>query len=204
MEHIDVIFYINLEGRTDRKEHFLDEIRRLCLDEDKIVRIDAIKAIPPALGCTKSHIKALDTFMANPEWNTCIVFEDDFTFHNRSLQFNNELLRKFFTNFNKGMLLLATNQGRFPAQITHVDEVKKVTYSQTTSGYCVTKDCVKEVYENFKKSGELLEKSRSGPQHALDIYWNQLALPRYCFSPNMGYQYACVSDIENRFVNYGC
>jgi len=203
MEHIDVIFYINLEARTDRKDHFLDEIRRLCLDEEKIIRIDAIKCVPPALGCTKSHIKALDAFMANPEWKTCIIFEDDFTFHNRSLQFNNELLRKFFTNF-KGMLLLATNQGRFPAQITHVDEVKKVQYSQTTSGYCVTKDYVKEVYENFKKSGELLEKSRSGPQHALDIYWNQLALPRYCFSPNMGYQYACVSDIENRFVNYGC
>jgi hypothetical protein len=203
MEHIDVIFYINLDARTDRKEHFLEEIRRLCLDEEKVIRIDAIKDAHGALGCTKSHIKALDAFMANSEWKTCIVFEDDFTFHNRSLQFNNELLRKFFTNF-KGMLLLATNQGRFPAQITHVNEVKKVVYSQTTSGYCVTKDCVKEVYENFKKSGELLEKSRSGPQHALDIYWNQLTVPRYCFSPNMGYQYGCVSDIENRFVNYGC
>ena len=42
MESIDVIFYINLSHRTDRKEHFLSEIKKLCTDETKIVRIDAV------------------------------------------------------------------------------------------------------------------------------------------------------------------
>ena len=74
MEHIDVIFYINLEDRLDRKEHFLNEIRRLCLDEEKVIRIDAVKEKNGALGCTKSHIKTLELFMSNDAWNTCIVF----------------------------------------------------------------------------------------------------------------------------------
>jgi len=204
MEHIDVIFYINLQDRLDRKEHFLNEIRRLCLDEEKVIRIDAVKEKNGALGCTKSHIKTLELFMSNDAWNTCIVFEDDFTFHNRSLEFNNNLLRKFFTNNFDGMLLLASNQWRLKPQDTHVDCVKGVVYSQTTSGYCLNKKYVKYLYDNFKKSCELLEKSGSPPQHAIDVYWNTAIIPRYSFLPNMGYQYANVSDIENRFVNYGC
>ena len=93
MEQVDVIFYINLESRTDRKEHFLKEIKKLCIDECKIIRIDAVKHSNGALGCTKSHIKALDLFMANPLWDTCMVFEDDFTFYDTSFKNNNELIK---------------------------------------------------------------------------------------------------------------
>ncbi len=95
MEQIDVIFYINLEQRTDRKEHFLQEMKKFCVDESKIVRIDAVYNAIGALGCTKSHIKALEQFMENPAWKTCIVFEDDFTFYNTSVEHNTGLLKSF-------------------------------------------------------------------------------------------------------------
>ena len=46
MDHIDVIFYINLSHRQDRKEHMLNELKKLCNDESKIpppvVRIDNV------------------------------------------------------------------------------------------------------------------------------------------------------------------
>ena len=96
MEQVDVIFYINLESRIDRNIHFLAEIKKLCIDECKIIRIDAIKDSNGALGCTKSHIKALELFMANPLWDTCMVFEDDFTFFDTSFKNNNELIKTFF------------------------------------------------------------------------------------------------------------
>jgi glycosyl transferase family 25 len=205
MEQIDVIFYINLERRVDRKEHFLSEIKKLCLDESKIIRIDAIEHENGALGCTKSHIKALEQFMANDAWLTCLVFEDDFSFFDMTPENNNNLLKKFFTNFTSwGMLLLATNQNRLPATSTHVEGIKRVIYSQTTSGYCIHKDSVKGVYENFKESAQLLEKSDSRHQHAIDVHWNSMIMERYCFFPNMGYQYASLSDIEKRYVCYNC
>ncbi len=205
MEQIDVIFYINLEQRTDRKEHFLQEMKKFCVDESKIVRIDAVYNAIGALGCTKSHIKALEQFMENPAWKTCIVFEDDFTFYNTSVEHNTGLLKKFFMNFTDwGLLLLSSNQGGRPAKETHIEEIKEVVYSQTTSGYCLHKDSVPEVCNNFKESAAELEKDNRPFMYALDMYWNRLTLKRFCFSPNMGYQYAGYSDIENRYVSYGC
>jgi len=205
MEQVDVIFYINLEQRSDRKEHFLEEMKKFCLYESKIVRIDAIYNKNGALGCTKSHIKALEQFMANPAWLTCIIFEDDFTFYETSIENNTGLLKKFFMNFTDwGMLLLASNQNRSPSKDTHVDGIKEVVYSQTTSGYCIHKGSVTEVYNNFKESAAALEEGVPIYQYAVDIYWNQLTMKRYSFSPNMGYQYPGYSDIENRNVSYGC
>jgi glycosyl transferase family 25 len=205
MEHIDVIFYINLESRIDRKEHFLNEIKKLCIDDSKIVRIDAIKDNNGALGCSKSHIKALETFMENPLWNTCMIFEDDYTLYNTDIQNNNDRLKEFFSNFTDwGILLLSSNRAGKSSIKTHISCVELVTYSQTLSGYCIHKDSVKEIYENFKLSAKLLEKSNSKPTHAVDIYWNKLTMKRYSFTPNMGYQYSSFSDIEKRHVNYNC
>ena len=205
MEQVDVIFYINLESRIDRKIHFLNEIKKLCIDECKIIRLDAIKHSNGALGCTKSHIKALELFMANPLWDTCMIFEDDFTFYDTSFKNNNELIKTFFYNFTDwGMLLLSSNQVGKPSIKTHIPSVELVNYSQTTSGYCIHKDSVKDILANFKASAELLEKSKFKPQHALDVYWNELQIKRYTFVPNMGYQYNSFSDIEGRFVNYNC
>lgn len=205
MEQVSVIFYINLEPRIDRKEHFLNEMKKLCIDESKIVRVDAIKDEYGALGCTKSHIKALELFMENPLWETCMIFEDDYTFYDTNITNNNNLLKLFFQNFTDwGILLLASNQAGRPSIKTHINSVELVTYSQTMSGYCIRKDSVKEIYENFKESAALLEKSRSKPSHAVDMYWNKLPMKRYSFVPNMGYQYSSFSDIEKRLVNYNC
>jgi GR25 family glycosyltransferase involved in LPS biosynthesis len=204
MNSVDVIFYINLASRADRRIHFLEQIAALTTDMSKIIRIDAVYEQMGALGCTKSHIKALEAFIANPAWKTCIVFEDDFTFYDSSQVKNNTLLHKFFLNFTDwDMLLLASNQHIKPTP-TEIPEIEKVNKSQTASGYLIHKGVAQKILDNFKESAELLERSGNKPLHALDIYWENLGLVRYSFTPNMGYQYASMSDIENKLVNYGC
>jgi GR25 family glycosyltransferase involved in LPS biosynthesis len=204
MNSVDVIFYINLASREDRKTHFLEQIKALTDDMSKVVRIEAIYDPMGALGCTKSHIKALETFMENPAWKTCIVFEDDFTFYDSSQTTNNSLLHKFFINFDTwDMLLLSSNQKSKPT-LTDIPGIEKVFSSQTTSGYLTHKDVAQKIIDNFKEGAELLANSGNKPMYALDIFWNKLGLVRYAFLPNMGYQYACVSDIEQKFVDYGC
>ena len=204
MNSVDVIFYINLASREDRKTHFLEQIKALTDDMSKVVRIEAIYDPIGALGCTKSHIKALETFMENPAWKTCIVFEDDFTFYDSSQSTNNSLLHKFFINFDTwDMLLLSSNQKSKPT-LTEIPGIEKVNSSQTTSGYLTHKGVAQKIIDNFKEGAELLANSGNKPMYALDIFWNKLGLVRYAFLPNMGYQYACVSDIEQKFVDYGC
>jgi hypothetical protein len=204
MDSVDVIFYINLANREDRNTHFLEQIRALCPDTSKIIRIDAIHNKFGPLGCTRSHIKAIETFLENLKWKTCIIFEDDFTFYNDSPEHNNSLLHKFFTNFTDwDMLHLSTNQTK-PAILTSIPEIVKITRSQTSSGYLIHKESAPKILANFKESADLLEYLKNKKLHSLDIYWEKLNLVRYAFDPNMGYQYPCVSDIENRFVTYGC
>jgi len=62
MNHIDAIFYINLETRPDRKEHFLSEIQKLTSDMSKVHRFNAISHTSGLIGCVMSHINILEEF----------------------------------------------------------------------------------------------------------------------------------------------
>jgi hypothetical protein len=79
---VDVAYYINLEHRLDRKEEILGEMSRIGFPMEKVERIDAVYDKDRGhLGCSKSHIKTLERFIASGHSN-CIVLEDDFEFVN--------------------------------------------------------------------------------------------------------------------------
>ena len=76
----DNYFYINLEHRTDRKKQITDELKKMEIPEDKIIRIDASRnKYNGHIGCCKSHIKALK-YAKEHKFKTVIIFEDDFVF----------------------------------------------------------------------------------------------------------------------------
>jgi GR25 family glycosyltransferase involved in LPS biosynthesis len=208
MSHIDVIFYINLESRKDRKEHFLNEITKITSDNTKLIRIDAVKEKLGILGCVYSHIKAIEEFQKNPEWNTCIIFEDDFTFKNDNREINNNNLTQFFNEFPEwDMLTLSYNPNEFVFQPTHKDNYVKVLRTQTTSGYCLNKKFSSVLKNNFIESSELLKKRGSRcHEYSLDIYWQKLQPTSNWFAvrPALGYQYSNFSDIENSVTDYKC
>ena len=206
MDHIDVVFHINLDSRTDRKTHFMQEIPKLCYNTP-VHRIDAVYNSNGALGCTLSHIKTLETFLDNPEWKTCIVFEDDFTFRNSDLDDNNDALEvvfKTFPNWDCCMLSAGTHGLQF--WNTEVETVKKVHSAQTTSGYCVTKTFAPTLLNNYRESRDLMIENGRMHENCLDQYWKKLQSKSnwYLVFPALGYQYNNYSDIEERVVGYGC
>ena len=99
---IDAILYINLAHRTDRNEHILHEIHKLCTDDSKIHRIDAIKRENGAFGCGLSHIKALE-YALEHEWKTVLIVEDDFTFKCDSNEIERNISLLFEHNFDVGL-----------------------------------------------------------------------------------------------------
>jgi GR25 family glycosyltransferase involved in LPS biosynthesis len=208
MEHIDVIFYINLEHRTDRKEHFLKEIQKLCIDETKVHRIDAVLNKIGIIGCAESHVKAMDEFNAHSEWNTCIIFEDDFTFKSDDIHKNNKSIKDCIINFSEwdAISLGYSHESEFKYTDTHIQSIKKIIQHQTSSGYCITKRFLPTIRNTFIESIEALYKY--GVQHALcfDIYWRniQSSANWYCIYPSLGYQYANFSDIQNTHTDYKC
>ena len=209
MEHIDAILYINLEHRTDRNEHILAEIQKVCMDTSKIHRINAVKREPGALGCGLSHIEALTFALSHEEWNTVLILEDDFTFKpNINLQEQIGLLFSHCGEFDVG--LLSYNPNHFNCDATATvnanDQVKKVLYSQTTSSYIIRRSYIPTLLQNMRESTYDMERFGKKHENCLDIYWTRLQPEGrwYTVIPAIGYQYDNYSDIEQRFTSYGC
>jgi len=204
MEHIDAILYINLAHRTDRNEHVIHEIHKICGDDSKIHRIDAIRTEPGALGCGLSHIKALEYAMAHPEWKMVLILEDDFTFHgDDTLALSSALRTLLIPQMDIG--LLSYNHSVLRYEDTS-PSIKRVLYSQTTSSYCIRSSYVPTLLQNMRESTmDMLTRGKTH-ENCVDIHWTTLQ-PHgqwYALFPAIGYQYDNYSDIEQRVTQYGC
>jgi glycosyl transferase family 25 len=209
MDQLDAILYINLEHRTDRREHLEAEFKRMEIPAEKIHRINAIRNQLGALGCTMSHLKALKLVEENPGWQRVLIMEDDFTFKGETFSDFNHPLSDFFYKFDKkGWDVFLPSYNHWNAQVkdTVYKQYKKVIYSQTTSSYIFHRDYLETLKANFKASAEGLIRHGKNPQYCLDINWTRLQPEGrwYLITPALGHQYDNHSDIEGRVVRYGC
>ena len=207
MEHIDAVLYLNLEHRTDRKEHVLREIHKMGVDDSKIHRINAIRAEPGILGCGQSHRNAVEYAIAHPEWNRILVLEDDFTFRSDSSHEIQEAISLLCTMTPAcDVALLSHNHTNLQCVSTTHPSIKKVLYSQTASSYLFTRAYAPVLLQNFNEG--LTDMIRQGRKHenCIDIHWTRLQphATWYTIVPALGYQYQNYSDIEHRATNYGC
>jgi GR25 family glycosyltransferase involved in LPS biosynthesis len=208
LDYIDAILYINLEHRHDRNEHCLNEIRKIDPLLTKTHRIEAVyNKSNGALGCTLSHIKALQLFLDNPMWNTCIIFEDDFTFINNDIDYINKSLLYLFNNSNDfDVLLLGLGCTNLKTVSTKNSNINKVESSQTTAGYVLTKKYANVLLSNFITSSNNMKEFGWDIKWCADQYWKQLmpVANWYTLKNRIGYQYGNYSDIENMVTDYKC
>jgi GR25 family glycosyltransferase involved in LPS biosynthesis len=204
--NFDLVYYINLEHRTDRLEHIMGEIKKTNIDESKVNRIEGIycKEFGP-LGCSKSHCLALETFLNSPEENqTCVILEDDFEF-TKNQDVVNDLSNKLFNELPEfDVVMLSSNVMKDLK--TNFDFVTKILDSQTLSGYVVSRQFALILFENFKKGCELLESTKIKDTYAVDMFMKQLQPSGnwYCLNPKIGKQMESYSDNEMCSVNYNC
>jgi GR25 family glycosyltransferase involved in LPS biosynthesis len=209
-EYVDVIYYINLDERTDRKSEFLDEMSRMGVPSEKIVRISAIsKPGKGDWGCSLSHVNTIGGFL-DTSYNNCIVFEDDYMF-TESLQTMNEMFANVFDNVNKyDIIMLSASE--IEVKDSSYKYLKKVLNAQTTSGYMVNRDYAQTLYLNYQEGAKLIEKSYEkgksdtlqGP-YCVDQYWKILQPESdwFMFYPKLGIQRESYSDIQDGITNYG-
>jgi len=203
MENIDAILYINLDHRTDRDEHIRGEIQHIDPTFSKTHRVSGVH-VPNhgALGCSTSHCNALTMIMQHPDWNTCMILEDDFTFSS-PLDAVHQIDTLFKESPTFDVFLLAYNDVHMNSIST---SIHRVYSSQTTSGYIVHRDYIPTLLNNFTTSRDHLK--RCGPSHdmCIDQYWKQLMpIGRwYTLSTRIGYQYMNYSDIEQKVVDHRC
>jgi len=205
MSNIDAILYINLARRIDRNEHVLHEINKLGKDASYVHRIDAVKREPGALGCSLSHVKALQYALDHPEWNNVLVLEDDFTFHSTNTSEIVKSIDELCNHSTFDVCLLSYNPDGEFVDTTH-PHIKKIMRTQTTASYLITKAYIPTLLQNMTESSTDMEKY--GPRHTncIDVHWSLLQSRDhwFCTFPAIGYQYGSYSDVQMRYMLYGC
>ncbi len=203
MKGIDRVYYINLERRSDRRQHIESEIARVGLTGE---RVDAIWDRNGALGCMQSHSKALAAFLAS-DAETALILEDDFTFVGSAA----EIERLFSVAFEVmpadwDGLVLAYNPTAFSFCEGPAPFLVRLLGGQTTSGYLVRRSAAAELKSLWDDAA--MKMWVEGLRHELcaDICWQRLHREGkwYAFVPSMGYQYANHSDIQGHYAAHGC
>jgi len=204
MNLLENILYINLDYRVDRKQHLLEEFRKLGINENGLQRFSAIKTKLGNIGCTMSHIKCLE-LAKEKDYPYIFVCEDDITFTNPQILLEN-LNKMTMSNIHWDVLVIGGNTCPPFQPIT--DYCIRVFNVQTTTGYIVRKNYYDILIQNFReglykllKDPENLENKK---QYSIDIYWKQLQQRDtwVIFIPLTVTQYYDYSDIEGKVVEY--
>jgi GR25 family glycosyltransferase involved in LPS biosynthesis len=203
--NIDVVYYINLDKRQDRNTQVLEEIDKMRLPKDKVIRVPAkyIKDFG-ALGCSYSHVDCLQRFIESGK-QTCIILEDDFEFKFDQETIHQNFAQFFDANINYDVCMLSINPVKL--EDSQYLFLNKVIDAQTTAGYMVNKKFAKKLLDNFIEGAELLKESGYDKYHlyGIDQYWKKLqpSANWYAFNPILGKQRESYSDIAMQNVDYG-
>jgi len=205
MDKVDIVYYINLDHRTDRKEEFLEWITESGFPLTKVERVPAIHVpVKGYIGCLLSHMKTLETFIESSH-TTCIVFEDDYV---------PMILEKFWPNIGKifetniafDVVLCAYNELK-STETEHLF-LRKMISATTTSGYMITREYAPTLLEHWKESLHFMMTNESMSKYPLpymaDVYWHKLMPIHnwYTFYPRLGIQRPSYSDIQRENVNH--
>ena len=208
-EHfIDGIMFINLIDRTDRLKKILEECNKVEIPSEMIHRIDAVlDKTCGHLGCTKSHIKALE-YAKEMKWNRFLILEDDFMFKlskDKILDILSNFFKKYDNTWDVFMFSTYWNQ----KIDTDIDYIKRIKYGTTTAGYLVNSKYTDTLLNNFtygmKKLEEEVEqfkianpnKRKYTTHYALDQFWFSLQSKDnfYISDPTFGSQSGVWSSI---------
>jgi GR25 family glycosyltransferase involved in LPS biosynthesis len=187
---MSVVYYINLDYRTDRRSEIEDEITDLPYPKHRISAIHTPGF--GAIGCSLSHIRALETFLES-EYDYCYIFEDDFKFIRP--------VSDIVLPSEWDVVMLSGN-----AKITEpFDEVfDRAMRVWAPSGYLVHRNFAGILLDNLKEGAELLQISYEQTRYSLDVYWEKLQVNSkwYIFKDKFGLQRRSWSDIENWVADY--
>jgi glycosyl transferase family 25 len=208
------IYVVNLPQRVDRRNDFERHWDALGFGTLSVNWIEAVYDHDfGGLGCAKSHLETLVTFLTRSTAEFVMVLEDDFRFRH-DFAFIDEALKLMTSGVvNWDAVLLAGVQVKgiqYPLAYKEFS-VMKILDSQTTSGYLSRRSYVECLISVFTKSVvKMDEYRRYRPReyfynlYAIDQTWKVLQKfdTWIAFMPMLGYQTASYSDIEKKEVNY--
>jgi GR25 family glycosyltransferase involved in LPS biosynthesis len=194
-------YYINLEHRTDRKQHIENMISRIPFFEN-IKRMEAIPNKRGDIGCSLSHIKCLNDLLAkNKEYY--LIIEDDFFILNDANfnRFVDEFEQiKYMDNWD---VITLTPRGDTNIN-NYILNFNRIENNQTASGYIIKHRFIETLLTYFNNGVSGLIQNGDPNIYALDQCWKPLQRTsnfiyyKHIFAGQLPGQ----SDIEHKYVDY--
>lgn len=200
-DHIDKVFYINLDKRSDRKETIEKELLQYNLDFERFPGVEI--SYYGCLGCSYSHHNAIKLAKERCYKNV-LILEDDFTFVISPEEFEKQMEQFFNSNVDYDICMFSFNLHSYSS--CQYKFLHKVQHAQTTSGYLVNEKYYDKILDNYKNGLEKLGATWQDWIYAIDVYWKPLQENDnwYCFKNRIGKQMPGFSDIRNDHVNFEC
>ena len=178
-------YIINLQHRTDRYNHVINEITKLESSEFQIV--DAIKHEIPWKGCLQSHLKCVQ-LAKNSNIPYVLILEDDVIFTDNAV----EILKKTFNElqlYKWDMFFLGANL--FSPAYKTSEHLLKLTGAWCAHAYVV--------HNKFYDTILSLP-----PNKEIDNYYGELMNKYnvYMSNPMIAYQLPSFSNLQNGFRDY--
>ena len=207
--NIEKVYYINLDKRTDRKEHMIGVVLPfLNVKENDVKRISAVDTTHSptlskrATGCTLSHLKALNDAIDN-NYSHFMVLEDDFIPIISSSEFETRINRLFADFLDFDVCHLAYN-----AKHGTVKKINDIFMTgegiQTMSGYIMNINFCNQIKPVWENSVKMLQNGGHHSKYALDMAWKPYQKFDRWLLTRCGKQLKGFSDLVGKNVNYGC
>ena len=197
-------YYINLDSRKDRKEHFEKNIKKYPFFSN-IKRFNAVYHKAYGVGCILSHIGCIKELLKEDD-DYYLIMEDDFCI------LNEDNLNEFFFEFdkikdnNEWDMITLTPRGK-TVKKNKINNFNQICDCQTATGYIIKKEILPILMDVFKKGALGLMKGYRGPPpnpYFNDQCWKPLQEKTtwLYFNKIYGGQLPGYSNIEERIVDY--
>jgi glycosyl transferase family 25 len=193
------VIYINLEKRTDRKEHILSELKKIGVED--AIRFKAIELENGALGCSMSHLKCLE-IAKKENYEMVFICEDDIQFLHPDM-FQTQLKSFLNSSFLNWDTVLVAGNNMIP-YVPISTFCIKIFNCQTTTGYIVKRDYYDKLIQNYKEGIQKLLKEPYNNEYKIDKYWFKLQKLDnwYLIVPLSIIQKEDYSDVEKKVTNF--
>jgi glycosyl transferase family 25 len=200
-DYIDHVFYINLDHRTDRKEHIESQFKKYGID-----KYERFSAFPcpdfGILGCTRSH-QAVYKLAKERKYKNVLIFEDDFEFLVTPEEFKETVIQMFSQKDADLMdvCMFAYNIQQSESCASNPHRIH-ITEASTASCYVVSAQYYDKLIDLYEVAIPLLEVTREHWKYANDQCWKVLQAEDawYGSAKRMGKQMDGYSDNSKEFM----
>jgi len=197
MNHIDKVVYINLNKRTDRRQHIETLLEQYDIP---YTRFDAIEHSMGLYGCGQSHLAVLKLARDNG-WRNVMILEDDILFNLPKQDFEQDLSKLFEQGPEFDVCMLDINLQRSePA--TPYDWLIRVRYAHCAGAYIVKQHYYQKLIDLYEWALPLLLQTGMHWVYANDAVWGELQEKDrwYTFKEQVCRQMPGYSDTKNMHI----